>query len=369
MNSDVEDLLRDGMERFTADLRAPAGLVPRAVRRRRRRLTLGSVTGAAAALTAGGVALAAIVPGAPAATGTGIGTTAYVVQHVSSALTAAEPGDIAQIAVTRSITSANGKTVTSTADEWSYNDRWRSVVYSPAGERIYDEGFSSSSVYTLVSYLTRTWAREPGLGRPAAPAIVPFLFGLSPKFLPLPAALGYRPGRVKGVAAPRSCWPVISGVPLLFQPGLPGIGFAAGSLAGIGFSATSLPAARALRNAISCGILTVAGHQNVDGVEAIELTSKTISPISETIWVTPHTYLPVRVVVRSAGSKPVLRQTANITWLQPTAQNLAKLAVPIPAGFRKVSLGGVLLPIANRLGPKLPGRHRLALLFGKSPKA
>ena len=365
MNSDVEDLLREGMERFTADLRAPAGLVRQAIRRRRRRLALGSVTGAAAALTASGVALAAIAPGAPAAPGAGIGTTAYVVQRVSSALTAAQPGDVAQIAVTRSVTTG-GKTVTTTAEEWSYGNRWRSVMYSSTGERVYDEGFSSSSVYTLVSYLTRTWAREPGLGRPAAPTIVPFLFGLRHKTLPLPASLGYGPGRLKGpVAVPRTCQPVISGIALLFQPGLPGIGLAAGPLTGIGFSAASLPAARALRNAISCGILTVAGHQSVAGIEAIELTSKAISPISETVWVTPHTYLPVRVVIRSAHGAPDLRQTADITWLQPTAQNLARLAVPVPAGFRKVSLPKVLLPMARKIGPSFLDSSRLPLLFGK----
>jgi hypothetical protein len=32
MNTDVEDLLREGMERYTADLRAPAGLIRRAAR-------------------------------------------------------------------------------------------------------------------------------------------------------------------------------------------------------------------------------------------------------------------------------------------------------------------------------------------------
>lgn len=33
MNTDVEELLRDGMERFTADVRAPAGLARTASRR------------------------------------------------------------------------------------------------------------------------------------------------------------------------------------------------------------------------------------------------------------------------------------------------------------------------------------------------
>ena len=75
MSTDVEDLLREGMERFTADLRAPAGLACQIAQRRhrRRRLALCSVTGAAAALTAGGVALAVVV--VPSQQRTGIGLT------------------------------------------------------------------------------------------------------------------------------------------------------------------------------------------------------------------------------------------------------------------------------------------------------
>ena len=36
MNTDVEELLRDGMERFTAGVHAPAGLAHAATRLRRR---------------------------------------------------------------------------------------------------------------------------------------------------------------------------------------------------------------------------------------------------------------------------------------------------------------------------------------------
>jgi hypothetical protein len=82
------------------------------------------------------------------------------------------------------------------------------------------------------------------------------------------------------------------------------------------------------------------------------------------------TDLPVRVVVRSApatpflpqgklvptNSKGVLRQTADITWLPPTAQNLAKLTVPIPAGFRRVPLAKAVRPILQEIvGGPLPG--------------
>jgi hypothetical protein len=321
MSTDVEDLLREGMERFTAELRAPAGLTCQITRRRRRRrLARRSLTGAAVALTAGGVALAvAVVPSQPR---NGIELTADVVKHVNSALTAADPGDIAQMTVTTSSAAAYGGKTAATAEEWSYGDQWRSVTYSSPGHPLYDEGAtasSRSSVYTLVNYSTRTWTRQSGLGRPAAP-------------LPL---------SVSGNSGPHGCGPAVAALPLLFRFGLPGIGL----------PASTLPStvARSLRTAVSCGTLTVAGRQRVDGVEAIELTSRPDSFISETIWVSPSTYLPVRVVVRSGPGTPVIQQTADITWLPPTAQNLAKLTVPIPAGFRKVSFPAVAAPTFKQI--------------------
>jgi hypothetical protein len=309
MNTDIEDLLREGMERFTADLRAPAGMLYRAARRRRRRLALRSVAGAAAALVACAVALvAAGVPGvrlngtaAPAA---------YMVKRVDSALSAAEPGDIAQMTVTTSRVTPNGATVTITTEEWSYGGRWRLVASSLTGQPIYDEGFSAASILTLVSYPARAWARQPGPGRPTATA-----------------------------SDPPGCGLVVAALPLLFQPGLPGIGFPAGS--------PPVTVARALRAAISCGTLVAAGRQRVDGIEAIELTSRSGSPISETIWVSPGTYLPVRIVIRSALGEAARQQTADITWLPSTAQNRARLTVPVPAGFRQV-------PLAVAAGPGWP---------------
>jgi hypothetical protein len=337
MSTDVEDLLREGMERFTADLRAPAGLTCQiARRRRRRRLALCSVTGAAAALTAGAVALAVVV--VPSQQRTGVELTADVVKRVSSALTAADPGDIAQMSVTTSSASPyGGKTTTTTAEEWSYGDQWRSVTYSSPGHPLYDEGYTASagpSVYTLVNYSTRSWTKRPGLGRPAG-AIA---------FSTLPTA--------------RDCRPAIGAFPLLYKFGLPGMGL----------PASSLPStvARSLRTAVSCGTLTVVGRQTVDRVEAIKLTSRAGSPISETIWVSPGTYLPVRVVVRSASGPagaPAVQQTADITWLPPTAQNLAKLTVPIPAGFRRVSFPAVAAPTFKQISSALLPRPRAFCLM------
>jgi hypothetical protein len=317
---DVEDLLREGMERFTRDLRAPAGMTRRAVQQRRRRLTLRSVAGTATALAAAAVALVAIEVTGVGAGGSAVAS-ASVVKRVDSALSAAEPGDIAQMTVTTRSATAFSPTVvtTTTAEEWSYRDQWRSVAYSSAGRPLYDEGFASS-VYTFVNYGTRTWARDTGLGRAA-------------EALSGPASCGVVP--VPGQARPQ-----------LLQPGLPGLGF----------SASSPPAAAAkdLRTAVSCGKLIVVGRQRVDGIEATELTSQPGSLISETVWVSPGTYLPVRVVVRSATGQPVFRLTANIRWLEPAPQNLAKLTVPIPAGFRRVQLINAVMPIVQQI----PGKQK-----------
>ena len=58
-----------------------------------------------------------------------------------------------------------------------------------------------------------------------------------------------------------------------------------------------------------------------------------------------------------------LRQTADITWLQPTAQNLAKLTVPVPAGFRRVPLAKGVLPFLQQI-PGAPLAKPKALCLG-----
>jgi hypothetical protein len=296
-----------------ADLRAPGGLTGRVARRRRRRLNLPLVAGGAAVLTAAGVALAVVAvpgPGDNRTEGQAVDA-AYVVKRLDSALGAAEPGAIAQLTVTSTGRAAIPGGMT-TAEEWSYGAQWRSVTSLPSGQPVFDQGFRAASAYTFVNYGARTWARQAGLGRQAEP-------------VPL-------------VSGSRSCAAAVSALSWLFQP----------RLAGPGLPTSSQPStvASALRAAISCGALTEAGRQRIDGTNAIELVSRPGSPISETIWVSPGTYLPERVVVRSALINAVLQRTADITWLKPTAQNLDKLTVPIPAGFRQVPLAqaGKIVP-------------------------
>jgi hypothetical protein len=278
---------------------------PVAFRRRLapRQLVLRSAAGAAVVLAAAAVALVAVeVPGAgQGGAARAAVNTAYVVKRVDSALSAAGPGAIAQMTVT-----TGGAGGTTTAQEWSYGSQWRSVTNSPAGHPAYDEGLSRG-VYTVVSYPARDWARQRESGRLAAPAL-----------------------------GPSGCEPVIAGFPL-FPSGLPVVDVAAGGL--------PAAVARGLRAAISCGALADAGLQRVDGIKTIKLTSRPGSPIAEAIWVSPGTYLPVRVVIRPAFGQTGPWQTADITWLQPTEQNLARLTVRVPAGFRQVRL----VPILQRI--------------------
>jgi hypothetical protein len=287
--------------------------------RRRRRLAWRSAAGVAA-LAAAAVAVVAVV--APIARRANVDTTAYVVKRVSHALSAAEPGEIAQMTVTtRGAAIYGGESTTTTAEEWSNGDQWRLVTYSPDGRPLYDEGFGTSSLYTLVSYQARTWARQHGLG------------------------LG--PSGVSVLPGPPGCQLTPAAAsPMLFAYGLPGTRS----------TSSSLPStvARDLRTAVSCGALVDAGRQRMDGTETIELQSRPGSPVSETVWVSQSTYLPVRAVVRlSFGKLPGREQTADFTWLPPTAQNLAKLTVPIPVGFRHIPVSSAVLPILQQL-PALP---------------
>jgi hypothetical protein len=117
-----------------------------------------------------------------------------------------------------------------------------------------------------------------------------------------------------------------------------------GPAAQLSAGTSSVSVVQLLHTAVSCGTLAEAGQQRVDGIEAIKLTSGSGSLISETIWVNPATYLPVRVEIGSAAGSSTIQRTADITWLKPTAQNQAVLTVSIPSGFRQVPFGPTVMP-------------------------
>jgi hypothetical protein len=89
-----------------------------------------------------------------------------------------------------------------------------------------------------------------------------------------------------------------------------------------------------LHKALSCGDLKVVGSSTVDGVSAIELSGHfSNGDAALTYWVNATTYLPFRFTAKASGT-PAFQM--SLRWLPPTAANLAKLNVPIPAGFTQV---------------------------------
>lgn len=52
-----------------------------------------------------------------------------------------------------------------------------------------------------------------------------------------------------------------------------------------------------------------------------------------TYWVNATTYLPVHITMKF-GDFPAMQE--DLQWLPPTAANLARMNVPIPAGFTQV---------------------------------
>lgn len=305
----------------------PAPPHERAARRRRAMLRPASLrpvrwpaAGLAAALAAGAVTLSVIVapgPGHHSTAGPAVDT-AYVLKRVDSALTSAGPGEIVQVTTTSGlvpVSRGSGATGRATTERWSYGGQWRLLAKLPGGQAAFELGFSPAAGSTQVSYPQRIWARSDE--QPLAMA-------------PTPSPPGFRafPGPASSPASGASgCDQATVDLASLF--GAPGNATQAGSLAAT--------VAATLRSAVTCGALTVAGRQPVDGTEAIELTSRPGSPIPETVWVDPATYLPVRMVVHPYPGLPGGARTADITWLPPTAQNLAKLTVSVPAGFRQVT--------------------------------
>jgi hypothetical protein len=278
--------------------------------RRGRHLAVG-LAGGVAVVLAVVVAVALATAGVPGTRQHGaVIKTVDLVRRVDRALTAAEPGQLARMTVTSS-----GASGTIVSQEWSYGTRWRSVIDSPAGQPDYAEGFRSPATFTVVSYQARVWARTQIRAATAR------------------------------TLAPPGCHKAIAAFPLLLAPGLPRVGMAPGSL--------PTTVTRDLRAAISCGTLIVAGRQSVGGVSAIKLISAPGSLVAETIWVSPGSYLPVRVTARSVIGNHVLRQTADIRWLRPTAQNLASLTVQLPAGFGRVPLGPLLERASGRLAQQV----------------
>ncbi len=334
MNRDFDEMVKDSMRWFTDGARVPAGLADQArghVRRQRRAragwLATGTAAAAAAAVLAGtlgagsaphhpvarsGSANSGVANGSTAngganggTTGVAVQTTAVVISRVDRALAKA----------------ARGKPVAYTQEEvrgiklfvliphvgpaevhaditrtWSRGSLQHVEVVTRAGKVVFSTQTdlrSGKSVQTMVSYPHRVWWR----GTYQAPA------NATPK-------LACTLGEVDRTPAQ---W------------------------------------TREVRRLLSCGA-AVAGHERVDGVNAIKLKLSssykracaasndqrkcTPQPVgwNGILWADASSYLPVRLV--SHGHKFSFK--IDFRWLAPATANLAKLHQPIPGGFKHV---------------------------------
>jgi hypothetical protein len=293
MNTDLEGRLRADMERFTRDIRFPAGLPLQAYRHNRMRRRRVRVA-AAAAVAAGAVAIAGASGafGSPPATQT-TQTTAYVLRHVENALAPASVGNLIDFSrmvfppgtlQQPVVGGINGGSTTSGASSpWiiaymlhsDYRGSQEYSAYSPSGKHVFDVGMSignGSATQTTVIYGDRTWwtATVPA-GRPGSP--------------------GCSLGSIQLSGGPGNGWPAF------------------------------------IRSQLACGAYTVAGRQVVHGIDAIKITGQT-SRLAFALFVDPATYLPIQLDIGP------LRM--SFQWLSATPANLARLKVSVPAGFRQV---------------------------------
>jgi hypothetical protein len=103
---------------------------------------------------------------------------------------------------------------------------------------------------------------------------------------------------------------------------------------------TPLQAATALRAQVKAGRVTLAGHTTMDGQRAIHLRERQSGGLIS-MWVSPATYLPIRVIETAAGVPATSPRAVrdDYRWLPATPANLRLLtrAGAIPASFTRVS--------------------------------
>jgi hypothetical protein len=313
MNGDIEELLREGVDRFTVDVPVPADLVARArTRVRQRRIaTRAALACGTAAATAAAVIAATGGPG-PGGGAMQARTTAYVVSRVEEALAS-------QHLVLRGRTTGGGW---GPSTSWSYGPRHR-----------FEEFTGSGCGHALPDgSCTHRGESEPYLAQGTA------LVGgkLTSVYV---TYFNRKWSVISEFIAPNAC----SSTGTLEMGGPPP-------------ATSNWPAF--IKATLACGAATVTGHALIGGVDTLKITGSPVTiklPQDQakayretwlrerwTLYVNPKTYLPVRLSSSSEmfGGPAPSTHSASVTdmqWLQPTAANIAQALVTIPARFRQAS--------------------------------
>jgi hypothetical protein len=323
MNTDVEELLRDGMERYTAEVRAPAGLARAAGRLRRRRLAARAAVACGTAAAAAAAVIFVTGGGSGTATRTGGGATqadtvAYVTRQVENALAGenlvfvARSGGTARPSVT-----------------WAYGQQSR-----------FEEFWPPTDYRDRVVNGQRLWDFPPQLRGQPYLAQGTALVGGKLTF----AYVTYFDHRysLAALAATRA------------NPCSATSRLAMGAPPIASFQTSDWP--DFIRATLGCGIATVTGHVRIDGQETTKITGKPVTVrlskgygqvigeqavrVRWALYVNPTTYLPVRIYGSTqafgghAGST-LSTSVTDVRWLPPTPANIAKTLVAIPPGFHR----------------------------------
>jgi hypothetical protein len=334
VNTDVEELLRDGIDRLTAGATVPGGLAERARRRhRRRRAAIRAGALAATAVTAAAVVIgvtAAPHDVAPAGGSGQVRTAAYVISRTAAALTAAEGANAIQEIHTVGrgawltlMVSDGHRTSTLSAPRaviWLYRGKSRQQGFTAAGSPLFD--VSSNTVTSYSGHVAAT--QGVGVDYPA-----------------------------------RSWWRTLVQLPVFIVPASPAPRCDPAVLPPVGAPGNW---AAAIRRALACGTYRVTGHQRIDGVSTIKIVSvwragpATWGPLastSQTLWVDPSTYLPVQLqwTWPQGPGKPHGSLAASFQWLAPIKANLAALHAAIPPGFHQLAIPSMLQPTFSSTAP------------------
>jgi hypothetical protein len=302
MSTELERQLRAGMERVPA--RVPIGLARQAYQRyrqRRRHARVAVAISTVAAVAGAATALASVsTADSPQAQ-----QSAYVVTHVSSALTHVS-GDLLHTRTTYRPADAMGGWDLTVG--WAYGRTVRATDYTLAGKPYWDTGVTATAGPSFaisavnVDYAARNFMR-----------ITPSMRSWSMNS-PVTGPIGPPPAGCSAHMPPGG-----GGILMLTTGG-----------------ASPARWAAYFRAALACGQFRVAGRQRVDGTQTIKLVQVPSSQPwyhAETIWVDPSTYRPV-VMEYTDGA--TVRVHTTFEWLPPTKANLAHLKVPVPAGFTQV---------------------------------
>jgi hypothetical protein len=331
MSRNVEELLRQGLDRATADAEVPASLLHRARHhtRRRREAIVGALAAGGAAIAAAATFAAAAAPGV-SAHGLHGQTITYVATRAERALAHISQGRAIQYD-TRTITNSSfGLTVVNLA----FNGTTGSTAQEPTV-------LSHLHASRLVAWTYRDQQLQQGY---SAGGKLVFTATIGP----VTDRQGKQVYEAYGAAYPdRIQWhsPLVGG-PDISDPL---------TCANSGFDYPNWQ--QGITKALSCHVFALAGNQKVNGIDTIKLVRKPQYGIGETLWVDPTSYLPVRITTTfQQGHKHPAIQTDNFRWLSPTTGNLAALHAAekrgaIPSGFKSLPSTYVPLPGAGTTAP------------------